>query len=404
MRFYPFQGIRPPKELAAQVSARPYDVMSSAEARVEVNNNPLSLLRITRAETNLEETCNEHDDRVYDEAKRQYELFLQSGYLRQDAQACYYIYAQTMDGYTQYGLVVAADAADYLEGHIKRHELTRLDKEQDRMRHIQTLGAQLGPAFFIYRHREDMRQQIAQIVKEPAEYDFVSPEDGYRHRMWPISDPQQIEHISHILHDIDTMYIADGHHRSAAAAQLARQNGGGQILAVCFADDELRVFDYNRVVKDTHGLSTSELLHRLEEDFIITPIHGRGETAKPKQLHDMSLYIKGQWYSLRVKDGRYDAQDPIEVLDVSISSKLILDKQLGITDLRSDHRIDFVGGVRGLQELERRVDSGEMALAIALYPVTIEQIIRIADADQIMPPKATWFEPKLRSGIVIKKN
>lgn len=410
MDMRPFRGFRPHPENAARLSARPYDVMNSSEALEEAAGNPMSLLHITKPEINFEPMCDEHDPRVYAKAKEQYEHFKQEGWLQQDEQAGYYVYAQTMEGRTQYGLVVAAHIDDYLQGRIKKHELTRRDKEEDRMKHIRTLSAHMGPAFFVYKHREDLRAIIAEATQANPTYDFIAAEDGFRHQMWPIWEEDKVQAITRILGEIDTMYIADGHHRSAASALVGAERRAqnphhtgdeeyNYMLAVCFPDDELRVMDYNRVVRDLNGMTKDELLSRLGEDFEITIDSSKDH--RPTRLHEFGLYMDSTWYRLFAKPGRYDDSDPIGVLDVDISSRLILDKQLGITDLRGDKRIDFVGGLRGLSALEERVNSGEMALALALYPVTMQQIMDIADSGNIMPPKATWFEPKLRSGIVI---
>lgn len=410
MRIKPFRGIRPPKELAAQVSSRPYDVLDSDEARREAAGNPMSLYHIIKPEINFAEGTSEDDPKVYPAAAEQFALFRKNGWLKQDAKEQYYIYAQTMDGRTQYGLVVGAWVEDYMTGRIKKHELTRRDKEEDRMKHVRVNNANIEPVFFAYPHRDDLDAIVANVTKGEAEYDFVSPLDGFRHQFWVISDDKTIAEITRIVGEIPAMYIADGHHRSAAAAlvgnekKLQNPNHTGNeeynyFLAVCFPDNQLHVMDYNRVVKDLNGMSSEQFLHALEEDFMV---EDKGtEIYRPNKLHNFSLYLDGHWWSLTAKEGRYDDADPIGRLDVSVSSQLILDKLLGIKDLRSDKRIDFVGGLRGLGELKRRVDSGEMKMALALYPVTMQQIIDIADSGNIMPPKATWFEPKLRSGLII---
>ena len=411
MKIKPFKGIRPPKELVEKVSSRPYDVLNSDEARAEAAGNDMSLYHIIKPEINFEPGTDEHDPKVYPEAKQQYQRFKLKGWLVQDLDPKYYVYAQTMDGRTQYGLVVAAWVDDYLEGRIKKHELTRKDKEEDRMKHVRTLNANMEPVFFAYPHRDDLDAIVAEVTKTQPEYDFVAAPEGFRHTFWVIDDQQTIDQITEIFAQIPAMYIADGHHRSAAAAgvgqELKIQNSKFKIkvpeyeyfLAVCFPDNQLNIIDYNRVVKDLNGLSEEEFLAKLAQNF---DIEKKGsEIYKPQRLHNFSLYLGGKWYSLTAKEGRYDDNDPIGVLDVTISSKLILDEILGIKDLRSDKRIDFVGGIRGLGELKRRVDSGEMKMALALYPVTMQQIIDIADSGNIMPPKTTWFEPKLRSGLVI---
>ena len=410
MKIKPFRGIRPPKELAKQVSSRPYDVLESEEARVEAAGNPMSLYHIIKPEINFEPGTSEYDPRVYSAALEQFKLFRQNGWLQQDGKENYYIYAQTMEGRTQYGLVVAAWVEDYMEQRIKKHELTRKDKEEDRMKHVRVNNANIEPVFFAYPHRDDLDAIIASVTAKTPEYDFTSDLDGFGHTFWVIDDETMIARITDIFAQIPTMYIADGHHRSAAAAlvgnekKLQNPNHRGDeeynfFLAVCFPDNQLRVMDYNRVIKDLNGLSAEQFLQAISEDFVV---ECKGtDTYQPQALHNFSLYLEGQWYSLTAKEGRYDNNNPIGVLDVSVSSRLILDKILGIKDLRSDKRIDFVGGIRGLGELKRRVDSGEMKVALALYPVTMKQIIDIADSGNIMPPKATWFEPKLRSGLII---
>ena len=408
MKIKPFRGIRPPKELVEQVSSRPYDVLNSDEARQEAAGNEMSLYHIIKPEINFAPGTDEHDSRVYPEAKQQYQRFKLKGWLVQDPGERYYVYAQTMNGRTQYGLVVGAWVDDYLEGRIKKHELTRRDKEEDRMKHVRVLNANMEPVFFAYPHRDDLDAIVANVCLGKPEYDFVAAPEGFRHTFWVIDDKATIEQITSIFAEIPAMYIADGHHRSAAAAGVGAElkakglkaNGEWEyFLAVCFPDNQLNIIDYNRVVRDLNGLSEAQFLDALKADF---EVEDKGtEIYKPNQLHNFSLYIGGHWYSLTAKTGRYDDADPIGVLDVTISSNLILDKILGIKDLRSDKRIDFVGGIRGLGELKRRVDSGEMKMALALYPVTMKQIIDIADSGNIMPPKTTWFEPKLRSGLVI---
>ncbi len=417
MRIKPFKGIRPPKELVTQVSSRPYDVLNSEEARKEAAGNEMSLYHIIKPEINFMPGTDEHDPRVYGEAKQQYQRFKLKGWLVQDQTEKYYVYAQTIladnplsggKEKTQYGLVVGAWVDDYLEGRIKKHELTRRDKEEDRMKHVRTLNANMEPVFFAYPHRDDLDKIVAEVCKAAPEYDFVAAPEGFRHTFWVINDQKTIAQITEIFAEIPAMYIADGHHRSAAAAGVGaeKQKATGNkdaefnyFLAVCFPDNQLNIIDYNRVVKDLNGLSEEEFLAKLAEDF---EIEDKGsEIYKPNKLHNFSLYLGGKWYSLTAKAGRYNDADPIGVLDVTISSNLILDKIFGIKDLRSDKRIDFVGGIRGLGELKRRVDSGEMKVALALYPVTMQQIIDIADSGNIMPPKTTWFEPKLRSGLVV---
>ena len=408
MKIKPFRGIRPPKELVEHVSSRPYDVLNSDEARQEAAGNEMSLYHIIKPEINFAPGTDEHDPRVYPEAKQQYQRFKLKGWLVQDPGERYYVYAQTMNGRTQYGLVVGAWVDDYLEGRIKKHELTRRDKEEDRMKHVRVLNANMEPVFFAYPHRDDLDAIVANVCQGKPEYDFVAAPEGFRHTFWVIDDKATIEKITSIFAEIPAMYIADGHHRSAAAAGVGAElkakglkaNGEWEyFLAVCFPDNQLNIIDYNRVVRDLNGLSEAQFLEALKENF---EVEDKGtDIYKPNQLHNFSLYLGGHWYSLTAKTGRYDDADPIGVLDVTISSNLILDKILGIKDLRSDKRIDFVGGIRGLGELKRRVDSGEMKMALALYPVTMKQIIDIADSGNIMPPKTTWFEPKLRSGLVI---
>lgn len=406
----PFRGIRPPRQLAKQVSSRPYDVLNSEEARKEAEGNPMSLYHIIKPEIDFEPGTDEHDPRVYDKAKENFCLFKQKGWLQQDADDKYYVYAQTMNGKTQYGLVVAAAVEDYMTGKIKKHELTRRDKEEDRMKHVRINNANIEPVFFAYPHRDDLDAIIAKTIAREPEYDFVADLDGFGHTFWVIDEPETIQEITRIFSEIPYLYIADGHHRSAAAAlvgnekKLQNPNHTGEeeynyFLAVCFPDNQLTVIDYNRVVRDLNGLTDEQFLSALEQDFIVEK---KGtEIYKPQHLHNFSLYLAGEWYSLTAREGRYNDADPIGVLDVTVSSDLILDKILGIKDLRTDKRIDFVGGIRGLGELKRRVDSGEMRVALALYPVSMQQIIDIADSGNIMPPKTTWFEPKLRSGLII---
>ena len=406
----PFRGLRPAAGIAHLVSSRPYDVLNSAEARAETGDNVRSFYHIIRPEINFPEGTDEHDPRVYPEARRQLERFIAEGWLVQDERECYYLYAQTMNGHTQYGIVLAAHVDDYNSGRIKKHELTRRDKEDDRMRHLTATNAHIGSAFLAYRHNATLQALIERIAEQEPLYDFVADVDGFRHTLWLIDAPTDIETITREFGKMDALYIADGHHRSAAAARVgtARAEANPEhtgreeynyYLAVCFPAEQLTILDYNRVVRDLNGLTPDELLGRLEEDF---EVRDRGtENSRPYRAHQFALYLAGRWYSLDARPGTFDPEDPIGVLDVDISSRLILDKQLGITDLRSSKRVDFVGGLRGLDELRRRVDSGEMQAALALYPVTMEQVMRIADTGNIMPPKATWFEPKLRTGMVI---
>ena len=407
----PFKGVRPPKEYVERVESRPYDVLSSEEARKEAGDNEMSLYHIIKPEIDFPEGTSEYDEQVYEKAVENFRKFQQKGWLVQDQQDCYYLYAQTMNGKTQYGLVVGAYVNDYLTGVIKKHELTRKDKEEDRMKHVRINNANMEPVFFAYPDNSILNGLINQYAATVPVYDFIAPIDGFRHQFWVINNQQDITTITKEFQKMPSLYIADGHHRSAAAAlvgaEKARQNPHHQgneeynyFMAVCFPASQLTILDYNRVVKDLNGMTPDEFLTRLNNDFIVT---AKGETNPyhPTRLHEFSLYLEGQWYSLVAKEGTYNNDDPIGILDVDISSRLILDKILGIKDLRTNKRIDFVGGLRGLEELKRRVDSGEMKMALALYPVTMQQIMDIADSGNIMPPKATWFEPKLRSGLVI---
>lgn len=410
MKVRPFRGIRPPKQFVLDVNSRPYDVLNSEEARQECEGNEKSLYHIIKPEINFAPGTDEHDPKVYTSAREHFDLFRQKGWLVQDAKPMYYIYAQTMGDRTQYGLVLAANFEDYMSGKIKKHELTRRDKEEDRMKHVRINDANIEPVFFAYKHVDELDAIIARYTATTPEYDFVASIDGFGHKFWCIDDDKDIARITELVSAIPAMYIADGHHRSAAAALVgnerknANPNHTGEeeynyFLAVCFPDNQLNIIDYNRVVRDLNGLTDEQFLNALAENF---EVECKGaDIYKPTALHNFSLYLDGKWYSLTAKPGRYNDADPIGVLDVTISSNLILDQILGIKDLRSDKRIDFVGGIRGLGELKRRVDSGEMKVALALYPVTMQQIIDIADSGNIMPPKTTWFEPKLRSGLVI---
>ena len=407
----PFKGVRPPKEIVEEVVSRPYDVLNSEEARKEAEGNPKSLYRIIKPEIDFEPGTDEHDPKVYDKAVENFRMFQEKGWLVEDDEEKYYIYAQTMDGRTQYGFVVAAWVNDYMEGRIKKHELTRRDKEEDRMKHVRVNNANIEPVFFAFPDNEALEQIIRDVTAGEPEYDFVAP-DGFGHTLWVISDPKMIETITAEFDKIPNLYIADGHHRSAAAALVGAEKATNNpehtgdeeynyFMAVAFPASHLRIIDYNRVVRDLNGLTPAEFLDRLRENF---DVEEKGEEIyTPAGLHNFALYLGGKWYSLTAKPGTYNDQDPIGVLDVTVSSDLILRDILGITDLRSDKRIDFVGGIRGLGELKRRVDSGEMKMALALYPVTMDQLINIADTGNIMPPKTTWFEPKLRSGLVIHK-
>lgn len=405
----PFRGIRPPREMVTEVSSRPYDVLNSEEAREEAKGNDRSLYHIIKPEIDFEPGTDEHDERVYARAVENFKNFQKQGWLVKDPKENYYIYAQTMDGRTQYGIVVAASVDDYMEGRIKKHELTRRDKEEDRMKHVRINNANVEPVFFAFPDNEALEQVIRNVTAGKPEYDFTSAE-GFGHTFWVIDDEPTINIITEEFAKIPYLYIADGHHRSAAAAlvgaEKAKQNKDHRgdeeynyFLAVCFPASHLKIIDYNRVVKDLNGLTPDEFLKKLEKCFTVEK-KGK-EIYIPAALHNFSLYMGGEWYSLTARPGTYDDNDPIGVLDVTVSSDNILRDILGITDLRSDKRIDFVGGIRGLGELKRRVDSGEMAMALALYPVTMKQLMDIADSGNIMPPKTTWFEPKLRSGLVI---
>lgn len=407
----PFRGVRPPKELVEEVASKPYDVLNSEEARAEAEGNEKSLYHIIKPEIDFAPGFDEHDPLVYDKAVKNFKKFQDKGWLVQDSKENYYIYAQTMDGRTQYGFVVGAWVPDYIEGRIKKHELTRRDKEEDRMKHVRCNNANIEPVFFAFPDNEALERIIREVTAGEPEYDFVAP-DGFGHTLWVIDDDKTIEEITVEFEKIPNLYIADGHHRSAAAALVGAEKAANNpnhkgdeeynyFMAVAFPASHLRIIDYNRVVKDLNGLTHEEFLGKLKENFIVEK-KGKG-TYHPTGLHNFSLYLDGEWYSLTAKEGTFNNSDPIGVLDVTVSSDLILRDILGITDLRSDKRIDFVGGIRGLEELKRRVDSGEMAMALALYPVTMDQLINIADTGNIMPPKTTWFEPKLRSGLVIHK-
>ena len=408
----PFKGLRPPKDLVEQVQSRPYDVLDSEEARAEAAGNEKSLYHIIKPEIDFPIGTSEYAPEVYAKAAENFQMFQDKGWLVQDQQAGYYIYAQTMNGKTQYGLVVCAYVDDYLNGVIKKHELTRRDKEEDRMKHVRVNDANMEPVFFAYPDNEQLSAIISKYVVAEPEYDFVAQGDGFRHQLWLIQDQNDLDAITSAFADIPYLYIADGHHRSAAAAlvgaEKAKQNPNHKgdeeynfFMAVCFPASQLTILDYNRVVKDLNGLSSLKFLSLLGENFVVTPMGA--ECYRPAKLHEFSLYLDGEWYKLELLPGKADDNDPIKSLDVSISSDLILDQILGIKDLRSDKRIDFVGGLRGLEELKRRVDNGEMRMALALHPVSMQQIINIADSGNIMPPKATWFEPKLRSGLVVHK-
>jgi uncharacterized protein (DUF1015 family) len=408
----PFRGIRPPKEFVERVESRPYDVLESDEARAEAGDNEMSLYHIIKPEIDFPEGTSEYDPRVYEKAAENFQKFQDKGWLVQDDKENYYIYAQTMNGKTQYGLVIGAYVEDYMNGTIKKHELTRRDKEEDRMKHVRVNNANIEPVFFAYPDNAVLNELIMRYAATEPVYDFIAPIDGFGHKFWVVSDEQDTKTITEEFRKMPALYIADGHHRSAAAAlvgaEKARQNPNHRgdeeynyFMAVAFQASQLTVLDYNRVVKDLNGLTSGQFLDALRMNFIV---EDKGtDIYKPARLHEFSLYLDGHWYALTAKEGTYDNSDPIGVLDVDISSRLILDEILQIGDLRSSKRIDFVGGLRGLIELKRRVDSGEMRAALALYPVSMQQIMDIADSGKIMPPKATWFEPKLRSGLVIHK-
>ena len=408
----PFRGIRPPKELVEKVESRPYDVLDSEEARAEAGDNEMSLYHIIKPEIDFPVGTSEYDPRVYERAAENFQKFQDKGWLVQDKQDHYYIYAQTMGQKTQYGLVVGAYVDDYIEGRIKKHELTRRDKEEDRMKHVRVNNANIEPVFFAYPDNAVLDELLKRYAQTEPEYDFIAPIDGFRHQFWVISDEHDMQTITEEFRKMPSLYIADGHHRSAAAALVGaekqKQNPNhtgteeyNYFMAVCFQASQLTILDYNRVVKDLNGLSSEAFLEALSQDFDVEDMGT--DIYKPARLHEFSFYLDEHWYRLTAHEGTYDASDPIGVLAVDISSRLILDKILNIGDLRSSNRIDFVGGLRGLGELKRRVDNGEMRAALALYPVSMQQIIDIADSGKIMPPKATWFEPKLRSGLVIHK-
>ena len=404
----PFRGLRPPKDLVEQVESRPYDVLNSEEARAEAGNNEKSLYHIIKPEINFPEGTSEYDSRVYDSAAEQFEKFQKNGWLLQDEQENYYLYAQTMNGKTQYGIVLCAHVDDYMNGNIKKHELTRRDKEDDRMKHVRITNANIEPVFLAFRHNDVLAELIKKYAAQEPVYHFKAPVDGFIHQFWVIDNKEDQDAITEEFAKMDSLYIADGHHRSAAAARVGAEKGEKEgtgehdyYMAVCFPAEQLTLLDYNRVVKDLNGLSEEDFLKALEKNFTVA-CKGE-ENYRPQKMHEFSLYVGGKWYSLEAKPGTFNENDPIGVLDVDISSRLILDEILNIKDLRSDKRIDFVGGLRGLGELKRRVDSGEMKMALALYPVSMQQIMDIADSGNIMPPKATWFEPKLRSGLVIHK-
>ena len=407
VRIKPFQGIRPPKEYAAEVASRPYDVLNSVEAKAEATER--SLLHIIKPEIDFDPIADEHSEEVYAKAVENFRLWRERGWLVQDNKECYYVYAQTMNGRTQYGLVMCCHFEDYLAGAIKKHELTRTDKEEDRMIHVRNQQANIEPVFFAYPDNAEIDAIVNEAISKPAEYDFTAA-DTFGHKLWVIDDEAVCARITEIFATIPALYVADGHHRTAAAARVGAEckaknpNHTGEeeycyFLAVTFPESHLRIIDYNRVVKDLNGLTEEQFLEALKADFVVEKVGA--DIYTPAALHNFSMYLAGEWYSLTAKEGTYDDNDPIGVLDVTVLSNLVLDKILGIADLRTSKRIDFVGGIRGLGELQKRVDSGEMKVAFALYPVSMRQLIDIADTGNIMPPKTTWFEPKLRSGVVI---
>lgn len=405
-----FRGLRPPVEIAKEVASRPYDVLNSKEARVEAKGNPYSLLHIIKPEIDLPEEMDEHDSRVYEKARENFILFKKNGWLVQDEKERLYIYAQTMNGKTQYGIVGCAGVDDYMNGIIRKHELTRKEKEKDRMKHVRITNANMEPVFFTYPAVKEIDTIVDTYVRtHPSVYDF-SAADGIGHHFWVIEEDGTKDRIIALFKDIPYTYVADGHHRTAAAALVGNEKrklnpsySGKEefnyFLAVHFPDNQLSIIDYNRLVTDLNGMTHAEFMKQLEKVFTIEP--KGSEVFKPNQLHTFSMYLDGQWYALAAKPGTFNDADPIGVLDVTILSQLVLDNILGIKDLRTDKRIDFVGGIRGLGELVKRVDSGEMEVAFALYPVSMKQLIDIADTGNIMPPKTTWFEPKLRSGLVV---
>ena len=409
VRIKPFAAVRPPKQYAEEVAARPYDVLNSVEAKAEAGEK--SLLHITKPEIDFDPIIDEHTQPAYDKAVENFSSWQSKGWLVQDEKSCYYVYAQTMEGRTQYGLVVCAHTDDYAEGKIKKHELTRKDKEDDRMIHVRIQNANIEPVFFAYPDNAEVNAIVSKYIAQEAEYDFTAA-DGFGHHFWVIDDDDDIQRITGLFAEMPAFYVADGHHRTAAAARVGaekrEQNPShtgeeeyNWFMTVIFPDSQLKIIDYNRVVKDLNGLTPDQLIEAISKDF---DVREEGtEIYKPGRLHEFSMYLGSKWYSLTAKEGRYDDNDPIGVLDVTILSNLVLDKILGIKDLRTDKRIDFVGGIRGLGELSSRVDSGEMAVAFALYPVSMKQLIDIADSGNIMPPKTTWFEPKLRSGLAIHK-
>lgn len=407
----PFAAIRPPKAIAAEVASRPYDVLNSVEAKAEAGEK--SLLHIIKPEIDFDPIADEHGQAAYDKAVENFKLWQERGWLVQDPKENYYVYAQTMDGRTQYGLVVCANVEDYMTGKIKKHELTRKDKEEDRMIHVRNQNANLEPVFFAYPDNAQINEIVERTIRtKEIEYDYIAPVDGFGHKFWVIDNQQDIAAITNIFATIPAFYVADGHHRTAAAALVGEEkkrnnpNHTGEeeynyFMAVVFPESHLKIIDYNRVVKDLNGMTPEQFIEKLGEDFVVEK--KGADIYTPSGLHNFSMYIAGEWYSLQAKEGTYDDTDPIGVLDVTVCSNLVFDKLLDIKDLRTSKRIDFVGGIRGLGELKKRVDSGEMVAAFALYPVSMKQLIDIADTGNIMPPKTTWFEPKLQSGLAIHK-
>lgn len=405
----PFKGYRPPKECAKQIASRPYDVLSSTEALKEAGDNEMSLFHIIKPEIDFNNEVDEHDEQVYARASENLSKFIRNGWLRQDEKDCYYLYAQKMEEHIQYGIVVCASVADYINGVIKKHELTRKDKEEDRKKHVRVTNANMEPVFFAYEDHPVLSQIVESVKAFIPEYHFKA-EDGIEHIFWIIDDEDKIQSITKSFNGIKNFYIADGHHRSAAAALVGAEKMNGDLLrvgelesdyfmAVCFPKSELKIMDYNRLVRDLNGLSDDEFFILLSRDFHIKEsdicqVH-------PSQSNEFAIYLTGKWYRLKAKEGTFDAEHPIESLGAEICSRLILEKILGIKDLRTDNRIDFVGGIRGYETLQTRVDSGEMRLAIGVCPVSMDQLIKVADTGNIMPPKSTWFEPKLRSGLVV---
>jgi len=407
----PFRGLRPPRSIVKELACLPYDVMNTEEARKMAKGKECSLLHITRSEIDFPGDVDTHSEEVYNKSVDNFRKWQEKGWLVQDKTPQYYIYAQTMKGRTQYGIVGCASVDDYLNGIIRKHELTRPDKEQDRMVHIRANRANIEPVFFAYPAVKEIDDIVSKIVNtEKPEYDFVA-EDGFGHRFWVIREKEINAAIELLFAEkVPFTYVADGHHRTAAAALVGKErrennpahNGKEEynyFMAVHFPDNQLQIIDYNRVIKDLNGLDAKEVLERLGKSFIVADKGTR--TYKPRKLHNFSMYLEGRWYSLTAREGTFNDNDPIGGLDVTILTEQILSPILDIQDLRRSKRIDFVGGIRGLGELKKRVDSGEMKVAFALFPVSMKQLISIADSGNIMPPKTTWFEPKLRSGMVI---